>query len=274
MKKTLLFTAIACMTFFGANAQTVWNLGGDPVAVTNGAAAFPISAGIGTGDGTTGNPAFPVVINGLSITGFPTNANMGAVNASAKTFTDANNKSYNFANRFQFNGSGYAGALNTDATPAVNRPTQRFLSFPVSGNSTVYAIGVSGSSSQARNIFVTDGTNFVGSMSFPAATTLNDAIVTYTGPATTLYVFCNAACNLHYLSATGVVTSVKPILSDKGVSFNGTEISNSKGLSLEVYNVLGKKVAVSKTSISATNFKKGVYIVRISGSNDSLKICI
>jgi len=71
-----------------------------------------------------------------------------------------------------------------------------------------------------------------------------------------------------------VVSGVKSNLTDKGISFNGTEISNNKGLSLEVYNVLGKKVASSLTSIATTNFQKGVYIVRVSGSNDSLKICI
>lgn len=74
-----------------------------------------------------------------------------------------------------------------------------------------------------------------------------------------------------YLNA---VSAVKQVLSDKGVSFNGTEILNNKGLAIEVYSVLGKKVAVSKASIPTANFQKGVYIVRISGSNDSLKICI
>ncbi|MDR3653608.1 MAG: DUF4957 domain-containing protein [Paludibacter sp.] len=74
-----------------------------------------------------------------------------------------------------------------------------------------------------------------------------------------------------YLNAT---TAVKQTLSDKGVSFNGTEIVNTKGLPIEVYSVLGKKVASSMTSIPTTNFQKGVYIVRVSGLNDSLKICI
>jgi len=70
------------------------------------------------------------------------------------------------------------------------------------------------------------------------------------------------------------VTGINQVLSDKGVSYNGTEILNPKGLSLEVYNVLGKKVASSTTSISTSNFQKGVYIVRAAGLNDSLKIFI
>ena len=276
MKKTLLFTALAFIVILGVNAQTtIWNLGGDPTVATNGAPAFPLSAGIGTGDGTTGNPAFPVVINGLSITGISTNVNMGAVNASVKPFTDANNVTYSFANRFQNNGGGYAGATDVDATPTVNMPTQRYLSFKVTGNSKIYIIGISGSSSSARKIFVTNGSTLIGSVSFPAATVLNDGTVNYTGPATTIYLFSNASINLTYLSATNyVATSVSSIISDRGVSFNGTEILNTNGLSLEVYSVLGKKVASSTTTIPTANFQKGVYIVRVSGTNDSLKICI
>ena len=78
--------------------------------------------------------------------------------------------------------------------------------------------------------------------------------------------------SINWFHNTG--TSLNKILSDKGVSFNGTQIMNTKGLSLEVYSVLGKRVASSTASISTTNFQKGVYIVRVSGSNDSLKICI
>ena len=74
-----------------------------------------------------------------------------------------------------------------------------------------------------------------------------------------------------YLNA---VQGVKQVLSDKGVSFNGTEIVNKNGLSIEVYSVLGKRVATSITNIPTGNFQKGIYIVRVSGINDALKICI
>jgi len=279
MKKTLLLSTMILIAVVTVNAQAkkIWNLGGDPTVATNGAPVFPISAGIGTGDGTTGNPAYPVNINGLLITGISTNANMGAVNASAKTFTDANSVAYSFANRFQFNGAGYTGAVNTDVNPGTyNMPNQRYLSFKVLGNSTIYAIGVSGSSSSPRSLFVTDGTTFIGKMDFPASSALNDATVNYTGPAATLYVFGNQSINLCYLSATNydTHTAISPVLVDKGVSFNGSEILNDKGLNLEVYNVVGKKIATSKTSISTANFQKGVYLVRAIGFNDSLKIII
>ena len=195
MKKQLLIVVLATLslTVFG---QKIWNFGGD-------ATTWPLSSGIGTGP-------FPVVIDGLSITGITTNVNMGAITAGAKTFTDANNTVYSFANRFQFNGAGYSGAAATDVTPTVNMPVQRYLSINVSGDSKIYFIGVTGSSSSARKIFVTDGTNLIGSVDFPAGTTLNDGTVNYTGAATTLYVFCNSAINLYYLSATNVVATGLP----------------------------------------------------------------
>jgi hypothetical protein len=70
------------------------------------------------------------------------------------------------------------------------------------------------------------------------------------------------------------VQGINQVLSDKGISFNGTEIVNTKGLPIEVYNVLGKRMVSSITSISTANFQKGVYIVRATGINGSLKICI
>ena len=68
--------------------------------------------------------------------------------------------------------------------------------------------------------------------------------------------------------------AVNQVLSDKGVSFNGTVVINTQGLDIEVYSVLGKKVATSKTNISTANFQKGVYVVRATGTNDSLKFSI
>lgn len=280
MKKTLLLSAMILLASIAVNAQTtkIWNLGGDPTLATNGSPAFPVTAGIGNGTGTTGNPAFPVIINGLGITGISTNTNMGAVNASVKTFTSPTTSvAYSFVNRFQNNGAGYSGAAATDATPTANMPIQRYISFNVSGPSAIYVLGVSGSSSSTtRAIFLSDGTNYYGSIVFPDATNITEGKINYTGSsAATLYLYSNASLNLYLISATNVAaTAVNQVLSDKGVSFNGTEITNSKGLALEVYNVLGKRVASSMTSIPTTNFQKGVYIVRAAGSIDSLKICI
>jgi hypothetical protein len=258
MKKTLLISAALLFIAFSINAQgaiKVWNVGNDPVN-------FPVSAGIGAG------PDKSVYVDGLGIhTGTVTNTNMGAVNASAKTFG-----SFTFVNRFQFNGGGYTGSVVGDVTPTVFMPTQRYLTIQVGGNSTIYVIGITGSSSETRRMFVTNGTALVGTAVFPSGSDLADATIQYTGPATTLYLFCNVSCNLHYLSATNVVlSSVKSVLADKGVTFNGKEVLNNNNLSLEVYNVLGKRVMNSTGNISVESLQKGVYFVRAAGVNDVLK---
>ena len=278
MKKTLLLTAFAFIAILGANAQkTVWNLGGDPTVATNGSAAWAINTGLANGSSTTYGGT--ETINGLTITTgmISTTSLCGVVSASPKSYTSPTTSiAYVFANKFLLNGAGYSGGANTDATPLVFMPTQKYASFNVSGNSTIYMIGVTGSNGSARNAFVTDGTKLIGTVNFPSSNAdLFEGTINYTGPATKLYLFFNASIALNYLSATSVVlTGVNQVLTDKGVTFNGTEILNKNGLSLEVYSVLGKKVASSTTSIPTANFQKGVYIVRVAGMNDSLKICI
>ena len=112
-------------------------------------------------------------------------------------------------------------------------------------------------------------------VTFPAASALSDGTINYTGGATTLYVFCNASCNLALLSATNVVASSVPnVLSDKGITFNGSEITNTKGFEVEVYNALGKRITSSTSSIPTNNFQKGMYIVRIADTSAVLKIMI
>jgi len=118
----------------------------------------------------------------------------------------------------------------------------------------------------STDLFTNVSVSTIASASAPYTTTVGN----YKIKATTFAGANSAGDPRWYLTAT----AVKQVLTDKGVSFNGTEIVNAKGLSLEVYSVLGKRVASSLTSIPTTNFQKGVYIVRVSGTNDSLKICI
>jgi len=118
----------------------------------------------------------------------------------------------------------------------------------------------------STDLFTKVSVSTIASASAPYTTTVGN----YKIKATTFAGANSAGDPRWYLTAT----AVKQVLTDKGVSFNGTEIVNAKGLSLEVYSVLGKRVASSLTSIPTTNFQKGVYIVRVSGTNDSLKICI
>lgn len=274
MKKTLLFATALMLCSVAINSQTTWNFGGD---ATN----WPVFAGLANGNANPATlPGGTETVNGLTINAglvaSTSTSPCGVVSASSKTFTSTGGTVYSFANKFMLNGSGYTGAVNTDATPLVNMPTSRYASFSVSGNSTIYMIGMTGSNTSSRKLFVTDGTTYVGGVDFPGQASgtppLNDGTITYTGPATTLYVFGNASVALYYLSATNaVLTSVNKTLSDKGVGYNGSEVSNKNGLSLEIYNMLGKKVASSITAISTSNLQKGVYLVRSAGIKEGLK---
>jgi hypothetical protein len=264
MKKTLLILVAAVAVTTTALAQRTWVVGNDP---TN----FPISAGIGAG------PDRSVFIQDLGIhTGSVTNVNMGQVEASAKTFDGIS-----YVNRFKYNGGGYPSSADTQTEPTQNNPTQRYLTVKVSGPGTIKIVGVTGSNSSTRRLFVTDGTTLLGTMVFPGDGTgnLTEQVVQYNGGAGVLYLFPNAAVNLYRIEVTSatthvladIPTSVPAVLADKGVFFNGTEVLNPNKLTLEVYNVLGKKVAVSNTNISVSKLEKGVYFVRTPDAKGAMK---
>ena len=223
MKRKLLFIALAIFTMTAYGQVTVWNVGNDETR-------FPVSAGIGAG------PNHSVYVDGLGIhTGSATNVNMGQVEANEKSFTSpTTSTAYTFVNRFKFNGGGYSGSSDADTEPSTKEPTQRYLTINVEGNSTLYFIGITGSSSSSRKMFVTDGTNLVGTIDFPAAKNLNEGTVEYTGGAATLYIYCNAAINLYYISATNVATSStqsvnanKTIIGERYFDILGCEMPDS-----------------------------------------------
>jgi len=247
MKRTLLFTAIACMTVFGVNAQTVWNFsnapfGATPTVVFTSTFTTPDGLTVGT-DGTN---LFTLEANGKTIDGV-------AYTQRLKT----------------------GGSCSPVAPSKI--PVTRYLAFDVSGPSTINIGMISSSSGATRTLIVVNANESVlDSVVNISGTTASTYTYNYTGAASKIYLYSRSSgINYYYLSATSVViTSLNQILTDKGVSFNGSEICNTKGLSLEVYNVLCKRVASSMTSIPTANFQKGIYIVRASGMNNSLKICI
>ena len=71
-----------------------------------------------------------------------------------------------------------------------------------------------------------------------------------------------------------VTTSVSSVLSNSGILISKTEIQNTNKLELDIYNVLGKKLLTSKENVNLSTFNKGVYILRIAGTNQSLKFTI
>lgn len=218
MKKLLLSVSLAFLATSFISAQNyVWNFGND-------ATTFPVTA----------SRDRVVTINNLTITQNLEDAvsqitNTGAINAGGSK----NYEGTKYVNRFQFGGAGYTGGNDQQAVPTVFMPTQRYISFPVDGNCSISAIYFTGSNSSSRKIFVTDGDALVGSFDAVAMSGAEalKSTVEYTGPATTLYMYCNAASNLYYLEVTGTSVGIAGESADKTV------------ISVEYYDVTGRKVA-------------------------------
>ena len=152
------------------------------------------------------------------------------------------------------------------------------LAVPVTTGQVIQVLYASSGSSSRTLGFALDGTEVT---TFTSAAVGNVYYLgTYTTTATGTLTIYSKGSGM-YVGAIGVgvaipqnLSAVNQVLSDRGVSFNGSEIVNNQGLDIEVYSVLGKKVAASKANISTASFQKGVYVVRAAGSNDSLKIII
>lgn len=75
-----------------------------------------------------------------------------------------------------------------------------------------------------------------------------------------------------YSITKGTDSSVSNPLADV-VYFNGSEILNTEGLNIQMYNALGKLVRTSNaTSINVSDLQNGIYIVRAEGLKGALKI--
>lgn len=242
MKKTLLLLA-AIAVCFGASAQKSWNFSNAPF-----------------GASPTVSFATTFTHEGLTI----------GTNGDALWSMDANNKTVNevsYTHRLKSGGGG---------SPAEGSliPTTRYLSINVAGNSEVVFHVMSSSSSAIRVMQIT---NTDGTLDDSIPQILGSALAEYTfsyqGPATTLYFYSkNSGLNFYFMSATNLATSsVTTVLADKGITHKGNRISNTQKLNIEVYNVVGKLVAASKSDISLDNFQPGIYMVRAKGEKGVLK---
>ena len=193
MKRNVLFLVFALVAVLGAKAQDViydWNFSDAAVWDQN-------FGGYPAGETTT--------IDGLSFTPGTTPANFGATNASPKTVGDVN-----YDTRMQLNGGGYSGSAEGQTTPMVNMPTQRYLSFDVTGDVTIDVVGVTGNNSNTRYMFLTDGIDLIGTITFPGDGTGQPykKTVSYTGDAATLYLFTNQSCNIYEIIVTSGATEI------------------------------------------------------------------
>ena len=247
---------------FSANAQTTtWDFGNSTSTLNNGtpiANAWPLSAGIGSSE---------IVKDLLGLYPISSNTNFGAVTsgaASAGQFSDG----YLGSNRFQANGAGYAGSTFTAL------PTQRYFYLNVSGACTVKVWFKGGSTSSAplaRNVFVTDGTNSLGSAVSNSGVA---AIATVALPAAgKYYIYGDAANNYYKIEVTGATVNTPALgINDfqadaaSNVFSNGqlVFVSNVKSdTKVDVYGISGVLVK-SFTTGSDTSFdlNTGIYVVK------------
>lgn len=252
MTKKLL---ISFITLLGVmlNAQTkIWDFGND-------AATWPLSSGIGTE---------PMVVDNLGLFPIPTNTNFGAVNANNLTFGDG----YSATRRFQMNGAGYP------AGPFMAMPTQRYLFFGVSGSCTVKVWFRTGSNGAVRTMYVSDGNAAVGSSTTNSGGNGDFPILqaNYTGGATTLYIYGDAACNLYKVEVTGATvsttlsTNFTNVLDDVSVYTKNKAVflnNITQATEVSIYNISGALIKNIGTISSDFNFdleaSTGVYFLKL-----------
>jgi hypothetical protein len=249
MKRKLLYlTAMTLFsTFSSITAQTVWDLGGNSAPWT------------ATATATTTN----VVLDNLGL--YPGSATTFAIiETSAVTFSAPD--AYTSVNRFKLNGGG---------NPDSNKPTQRYVYFAAAGSVSVkiwFRTGGSGT----RTLYVTDGTNVLGSLGSSSST----ENLVLTTPATivngNVYIYGDQSINIYKIEVTGAVgtTSPIPVLStdDFQADASSNVFSNGKlvfvsdvksDTKVDVYGISGILVK-SLTTSSDTSFdlNTGIYIVR------------
>jgi hypothetical protein len=200
--------------------------------------------------------------------------------ASATVTIDANTKkhgTYSFTQRLKLGGSGGFTAENR------YMPTTRALVFQVSGPGTITVCCLSSSSSSDRRLLLTNGTDSISSFSAPGSYSDADGnnipleTFNYTGGAATLYLYSvNSGVNIYLLDVSSAINMVDIIIDtpiqNTFASFNGSEIVNTNGLSLEVLNASGNSIISSSApTIATAQLPKGVYIVREVGTSNILK---
>lgn len=253
MKKLLFSLMIAGISAVTFDAQSrVWDF--------NDTSKFPA---------TTAAMTEITVLNGLTFvpgggSGF------GLFNSQGATFPD-----YVPTQRLAVGGHSYsASAYDPAAMGNTPMPTQRYMTFTVTGNSTIKVWSRGGGT--GRTVLVTDGTTILGRTDHTGSTSTTDAKIltaTYTGGATTLYVA--NAFNQNSIFKIEVIDNATMAVNDGKANLKAHAFSNgnkiyvnnleSKKTDINVYNANGSLVKAIKSSAD-TNFEiigKGLYIVNL-----------
>ena len=152
--------------------------------------------------------------------------------AGTEVSIDANNKSidgYSFTQRLKLGGGG------NPATETPYLPTQRYLSFPVAGNAIITIYGMSSATTNnPRTLEITNGTTEINTFVDSNGSSILKKTITYTGPATTIYLYAAAnGFNIYAILVEGALGNCTPALSSdatlKSLTVNGTAVTLSAG---------------------------------------------
>lgn len=249
MKKTITLFACFLLVSLNIQAQTkTWNF-----------SDWEISGGYSEN----------TLIDNLALIPGEGTTNLGAIDKSTPKFSDG----FSPTLRLKHNGASYDSSATT-----FTMPTKRYFYFAVKGSSTIRIWYKNGNSSGTRTLYVTDGTNIIGSNT---VTDDSGQIFTanYTGNAGNIYIAAGGgAINIYKIEATNIgvtelpediaTESVQPKLNAKIVS-SGTQVRianlNSKSTEIKVYDTTGSLIKSLKTAFD-TQFElhtKGMYIVHL-----------
>jgi hypothetical protein len=166
--------------------------------------------------------------------------NFGAINASNKG---------SYTKRFQFGGGG--APLTGTGTP-----TQRFVYFNVNGDAGVAVQCISGSSSEERTLYISDGTNVIKEEK--VGSSLKEIKAYYTGSAGVIYIYSSAAINLYDIKASNVGTTALLDDTTKPTATGIQTVKAAEATNGAVYNLAGQKVSESYKGVVIKNGKKMV----------------
>jgi len=250
MKQKLLFIILP-MLFLASTLQAqnhVWDLGKDT-------ANWPVTPGF---DVTT-------TIDGLTVV--PGGSTTGTIEANSATWFSGTPAEYKSTNRFKLNGSG-----GIDPAGGVNfTPTQRYVTFPVSGPVAVKIWFRQSGTSVPRALWVTDGsaevTHYTGILDDTSPQYIE---VNYTGGAGNLYIFgANNSFNLYKIEISNTLLGNGDF--NAAITTNLKAIGNRIYLSdvksnteVNIYSITGALVKSFKTNEDTNfSFKSGLWIAAV-----------
>lgn len=214
------------------------------------------------------------VVDGLTIIENGTNSQKTSIRVENLSAGSRIYDTYSFTQFLRINAGGVENFI----------PQNSGISFPVSGPGTIRFVAIAASSTATISVVLSDGTQQLKAFNVSGTNEqdISDHLFEYeyTGDAGKIYLYTTRArsFNVYLLEATSfdeTATSNKQIQANSSnVFYNGSEVINTTGLKLNLYNAMGKLVRTTKSNMQVNDLTKGIYIVRVSESNRSFKIVL